>query len=165
MLTESLSYEYFRLFMLLMQCSEASWSKAMSDLDQMDQFSSYNVILVMFEMSLFNEEVIKRAKSGPVMSHRQAIFQYLRQFVDSTRASDSSNDGDGKAVISTESSSDYKLREQLRRTVVDSELSEEKAFEQFKTRLLYAMMFYSFEIQNDMPLSVTIYHQLQSILN
>ena len=74
MLTESLSYEYFRLFMLLTQCSEASWSKAMSDLDQMDQFSSYNVILVMFEMSLFNEEVIKRAKSGPVMSHRQAIF-------------------------------------------------------------------------------------------
>ena len=35
----------------------------------------------MFELALFNQDVIKRAKSGPVMSHRRAIFAYLKQFL------------------------------------------------------------------------------------
>jgi len=50
-------------------------------LDTLDQFGSFNVVLVMFELALFNKEVIRRAKSGPVMGRRQAIFKYLSQFL------------------------------------------------------------------------------------
>ena len=81
LLRDGFTYEYFRLFMLVVQ-SSGPCSKPMSGLDLLDQFGSYNVVLVMFELALFNKSVIRRAKSGPVMSHRQAIFSYLSQFLD-----------------------------------------------------------------------------------
>lgn len=56
---------------------------------------------MVFELALFNNDVIKRAKSGPVMSHRQQIFSYLSQFVDSKNDS------------KRETYADYRLREQI----------------------------------------------------
>jgi len=47
----------------------------------------------------------------------------------------------------------------------DNDAGRSKAFNEFKVRLLFAMMFYSFEIQNDMPLSVTIYSLLEAAAN
>ena len=76
LLKDNYAYEYFRIFTLVVQASGPS-SKPLSGLDTLDQFGSFNVVLVMFELALFNQGVIKRAKSGPVMSHRQAIFIYL----------------------------------------------------------------------------------------
>ena len=39
-------------------------------------------------------------------------------------------------------------------------------FHKFKARLFYSMMYYAFEIQNDMPLSVTIFHNFdRSVLS
>ena len=76
LLRENLAFDYFRLYTLVMQAS-GPCSKSISGLDLLDQFGSYNVVLVMFELALFNKDVIKRAKSGPVMSHRVSIFSYL----------------------------------------------------------------------------------------
>ena len=66
---ETLAFDYFRLYMLVMQAS-GPCTKAISGRHLLDQFGSFNVVLVMFEMALFNKDVIKKAKSGPVMSHR-----------------------------------------------------------------------------------------------
>ena len=100
LLRDMYAFDYFRLFMLVLQAS-GPCCKALSRLDTLDQFGSFNVVLVMFELALFNQEVIKRAKSGPVMSHRQAIFTYLRQFL---------NDQLGEEISKRESLADYKLR-------------------------------------------------------
>ena len=107
----------------------------------------------MFELALFNKDVIKQAKSGPVMSHRQAIFTYLSQFIDTAQANP-----DNKQL--SETLAEYRLKEQLSNKFKGDENSQIKGLQEFKVRLLYAMMFYSFEIQNDMPLSVTIYQML-----
>ena len=69
LLRETLAYDYFRLYSLVMQAS-GPCSKAMSGIHLLDQFGSFNVVLVMFELALFNKDVIKKTKSGPVMSHR-----------------------------------------------------------------------------------------------
>ena len=85
------------------------------------------------------------------MSHRQAIFSYLRQFL-------WEEDKDAKEGYRKETVAEYKLRQQL--SVGNDEESQKRKYLQFKVRLLYAMMFYSFEIQNDMLLSVNIYQML-----
>ncbi len=69
LLRENLAFELFRLYMLVVQAS-GPCSKSLSGLHLLDQFGSFNVVLVMFELALFNKDVIKRAKSGPVMSQR-----------------------------------------------------------------------------------------------
>ena len=77
LLHDTMAFDFFRLFTLVVQ-SSGNWSQEVCGFDLLDQFGSFNVVLVMFEMALFNKDVIKRAKSGPVMNHRQAIFSYLR---------------------------------------------------------------------------------------
>ena len=61
----------------------------------------------MFELALFNKSVIKRAKSGPVMSHRQAIFTYLSQFLQD----DKGNQASGGTRMET--LAEYKLKAQF----------------------------------------------------
>ena len=162
LLKEMYAYEYFRLFTLVVSASEPS-SKPLSGLDTLDQFGSFNVVLVMFELALFNQDVIKRAKSGPVMSHRQAIFQYLNQFINVTEPGSSSEES---KVTHRESLAEYKLKCQLANIHKSEDIAgQKKKLTDFKVRLLYAMMFYSFEIQNDMLLSVNIYQMLQSETN
>jgi len=58
LLRESFAYDYFRLFTQVVQAS-GPCSKPMSGLDLLDQFGSFNVVLVMFELALFNKDVIR----------------------------------------------------------------------------------------------------------
>ena len=113
----------------------------MSGMHLLDQFGSFNVVLVMFELALFNKDVIKKAKSGPVMSHRQSIFSYLNQFIDTQQSKNHANEASNR-----ETYADFKLREQLAHLFKHDKTRQAMAFDQFKVRLLYAMMFYSFEI-------------------
>ena len=129
MLRENLAFEYFRLYTLVMQVSGPS-SKPMSGMYLLDQFGSFNVVLVMFELALFNKDVIKRAKSGPVMSQRQSIFQYLNQFIDTQVPQSSQSQGQNSvSVAPRETYADFKLREQLANTFRGNKPRQAKAFD------------------------------------
>lgn len=44
-----------------------------------EQFVSFQVILVMFELALFNKDVIRQTKSGPIMVLQSQLYNYLEQ--------------------------------------------------------------------------------------
>jgi hypothetical protein len=75
------------------------------------------VVLTMFELTLFNRDVIKNTKSGPIMNYRLQIYNHFERN--------------------------------------DFNLSVEK-----RIRLCYCMMFFAFEIKNDMTSSVKFYKLL-----
>lgn len=107
-LRETLAFDYFQLYTLVVQAS-GPCSKALSGLHLLDQFGSYNVVLVMFELALFNKDVIMRTKSGPVITHRGSIFAYLNQFIDLPQSANANSSPDVAAV--RETYADYRLRE------------------------------------------------------
>lgn len=104
-----------------------------------EQFASLQVVLTMFELSLFNKEVIRQTKSGPVMALRSQLYKFFeqnedrvlyiahKQFAENTRAT-------GPVLAS---------------------------FNAFQVRLFYCMMFYAFEIKSDMEQSVEFHRKLE----
>ena len=93
LLSDRTAYDIFRLFQLVIRVNKSS-SRTIGGQDMMDQFGSYQVILVMFELVLFNQSVIKKAKSGPIMAHGKQLYNYFEQFASSAQQAE-----DGASVL------------------------------------------------------------------
>ena len=109
--------------------------------------SSLNALICLFELSLFNKQITKEVKSGPMMEQRQIMFDYFH--VNEELIHRLLEDKYSKASANLDEEQVSRLRQEC---------------QHLQIRLIYAMMYCAFEIKNDMMLSVTLYHKLQSFL-
>eukprot|EP00347_Sterkiella_histriomuscorum_P021367 403334229 len=109
----------------------------------LDAIGSFNVILTLFEMSLFNNQVIKHVKSNALITQRDRFYEYFN-----------SKENEYFVILD---------REQKRlqsENNLDSNLAQQN--DVLKIRFYHAMMFYSFEIKNDMHSSIRYYQKIEN---
>lgn len=95
--------------------------------EAMEQFASLQVVLTIFELSLFNKEVIKQTKSGPIMTLRSQLYNYF--------------ECNEERVL-------FLARKQFARIQQSNQVLS--SLNIFLVRLFYCMMYYAFEIKSDM---------------
>ena len=95
----------------------------------LDSLGSFNGVLTLFEMSLFNSQVMKHVKSNALITQRDRYFEFLEM-------------KEQEVFLLMERYKDEKSE------------SEQVQQEILKIRFYHAMMFFSFEIKNDMHSSI-----------
>jgi len=94
----------------------------------------------MFELSLFNKEVIRQTKSGPIMTLRSQLYNYFEQ-----------NEERVLYLGLKQFNQNMKARDPV-----------SASFNAFMVRLFYCMMYYAFEIKSDMEQSVAFHRKLEN---
>lgn len=97
----------------------------------LDAVGSINILITVFEMLLFNENIINYIKSNASIIQRSKMFEYF-----------SNNLDDIEDKIDAFSK------------------GNERKAEELKVRLYYSLMFFSFEIQNNMIMSIVYFEKL-----
>ena len=98
--------------------------------------TKYRSLLALFEVALFNKQAIKEVKSSALIIHREKMFEYFGQ-------------------------KELEIIHSIENTPVASKEEQEEA-QKVKSRMLYAMMYYAFEIKNNMHASISYYQKLQN---
>ncbi|CDW73908.1 UNKNOWN [Stylonychia lemnae] len=109
-------------------------------IQQLDAFGSFSVILTLFEMSLFNDQVMKHVKSNGLISQRKGFYDYLK---------------DKEIEVFIIMNKDIQYWQES-----SQNLDKIHQFESIKIRFFNCMMFNSFEILNDMHSSIRYFQRL-----
>lgn len=105
--------------------------------------NSIEVLISVFEVALFNKDVLSAVKSSTLMEQRQAIFTFLNNNSQFLHA---------------------KIQEQTQLAHNENADPSLQALNH-RLRLVYASMYFAFEIKNDMMQSVNLYQQLQAFVS
>jgi hypothetical protein len=122
--TFTFSSHLYRLFALL-SCYDFSLPSLSHLFGVTNTHHSFQLLLTMFEISLFNKHAIKEVKSTQLIYQREKMYEYFA----------------------------FKEQEMVMHMVQQGNVVD-------RVRLYYSLMFYAFEIKNNMHASISYYQKL-----